>query len=145
MSPQSQPASFVLPNLHAVCPFKAGTNPHYIKASTESSQWISSFKIFSEEKLAFFKKSGAELLCSHVYYYTGYEQLRTCCDFVNLLFTIDEISDDQDERGATHTGRVFIESLRDADFDDGSILCKMTKEYVFRLVLAERDAHQRLI
>lgn len=121
-------SSFVLPDLHAVCPFKGSTNPHYTRASSESNRWISSFKIFSEEKLAFFRNSGAELLCSHVYYYTGYEQLRTCCDFVNLLFTIDEISDDQNAEDASRTGKIFIQALRDAEYDDNSILCKMTKQ-----------------
>ncbi|THH27414.1 hypothetical protein EUX98_g6777 [Antrodiella citrinella] len=130
----SQFTFFTLPNLHALCPFSGSTNPHYAKASAESSQWISSFKIFSDKKLAFFKNSGAELLCSHVFYYTGYEQLRTCCDFVNLLFTIDEISDDQNGADAALTGHVFINALRDSDFDDGSILCSMAKEFRTRLV-----------
>ncbi|TCD63578.1 terpene cyclase [Steccherinum ochraceum] len=141
----AHPTTFTLPNLHALCPFTSSTNPHYLQASTESSAWISSFKVFSAEKLAFFKKSGAELLCSHVYHYTGYEQLRTCCDFVNLLFTIDEISDDQNAADATHTGHVFIEALRDPDFDDGSVLCQMTKQFRGRLAKMGPACYRRYL
>ncbi|KAH8100908.1 terpenoid synthase [Cristinia sonorae] len=141
----SLPTSFTVPDLHAVCPFKGSTNPHYAKASEESSKWIASFKLLSEEKLAFFKKSGAELLCSHVYCYTGYQQLRTCCDFVNLLFTIDEVSDDQNGEDASKTGRVFIEALRNPDFDDGSALCAMTKQFSRRVTAMEPACYARFL
>ena len=42
--------------------------------------------------------------------------------------TVDEISDDQGGDGARATGSTVLRALKDANFDDGSVLCKMTKE-----------------
>lgn len=122
--------SYRLPNLHPLCPFKPRFNPHHEAAAAASSQWVLSFNALKGKKLEFFKEGGSELLCAWAYPYAGLEQLRTCCDFVNLLFTIDEISDDQNGKDATATGLVVLNAMKDDAFDDGSVLCKMTKEYV---------------
>ena len=71
-----------------------------------------------------------ELLVSHTYPYAPFEQFRTCCDFVNLLFVVDEVSDEQDGYNARVTGEIFLNSMRYPDWDDGSALAKMTREYV---------------
>lgn len=77
---------FTLPDLLAACPFKDATNPHYKEAAAESRAWINSYNVFTDRKRAFFVQGSNELLCSHVYAYAGYEQFRTCCDFVSLIF-----------------------------------------------------------
>ncbi len=119
---------FTLPDLLAVCPFEGSTNPHYTKVGAESRAWINSNHVFQGRKLALFNKAVIELLASHAYPQAGSDQFRTCCDFVNLLFVIDELSDDQDGKGARHTGEVFLSAMRYADWDDGSALAKMTRE-----------------
>ncbi|KAJ3766764.1 isoprenoid synthase domain-containing protein, partial [Lentinula raphanica] len=58
-----------------------------------------------------------------------YKQFRTCCDFINVLFVIDEISDGQNGKDARATGQISINAMRDPDFDDGSTLCKITKDF----------------
>ncbi|GBE88250.1 Linoleate 10R-lipoxygenase COP4 [Sparassis crispa] len=125
---------FVLPDLLAVCPFQGSTNPHYTKAAAESSGWINSYNLFSDRKRAFFIQGSNELLVSHTYPYAGYEQFRTCCDFVNLLFVVDEVSDDQDGKDARQTGNIYLNAMRDSKWDDGSSLAKMTKEFRARLL-----------
>ena len=132
----SSQRSYRLPDLHSVCPWTATVNPHYEEARAASAEWVLSYNCFTGKKLEFFKQGGSELLCGWVYPYTGAEQLRTACDFVNLLFTIDEISDEQSGQGAKATGAVFLNTLKDDDFDDGSKLCKMTKEYASISLLA---------
>ncbi|KAI0077885.1 terpenoid synthase [Panus rudis PR-1116 ss-1] len=127
------PTTFKLPDLLALCPMKGRTNPNYALASAASSKWVLSFGVFKDNKANFFQQGGSELLCSHAYPYADYEELRTCCDLVNLLFTVDEISDEQDGAGAYKTGRVFYKALSDPDFDDGSTLCTMTKQFRQRL------------
>lgn len=122
--------TYVLPDLQAICKWKSGFNPYHEEAKTASSKWVQSFGVFKGKKLQFFLDGGSELLCSHVYCYAGHEQLRTACDFVNLLFTIDEISDDQDGDGARKTGNTVLKALMDANYDDGTVLCRMTKECV---------------
>lgn len=120
--------SFTLPDLLAICPLAGSTNPHYAKAAAESSAWINGYNLFTDRKRAFFIQGSNELLVSHTYPYAGYEQFRTCCDFVNLLFVVDEVSDDQDGNGARSTGNVFLNVMRDPSWDDGSALAQMTRE-----------------
>lgn len=120
--------SFALPDLLAVCPFKGRTNPYYPKASEDSHKWLKSHKVFKDRKRAFFIQGENELLASYAYPYAGPEQVRGCCDFINLLFVLDEISDEQNGKDAIQTGLVAYRAMSDPDFDDGSVLCTMTKQ-----------------
>ena len=80
----SSPRHFCLPDLLSTCPLKDATNPYYKEAAAESRAWINSYDIFTDRKRAFFIQGQNELLCSHVYCFAGFEQLRTTCDFVSL-------------------------------------------------------------
>lgn len=121
---------FTLPDLLAVCPLQGSTNPYYEKAASESRAWVNQYHLFHGKKLQYFLSGSNELLVSHTYPYAGYDQFRTCCDFVNLLFVVDEVSDEQDGQGARATGQVFLNAMRYPDWDDGSALAQMTREYV---------------
>jgi len=44
------------------------------------------------------------------------------------LFVFDETSDQQDGEGARATGEVFVNAMKYAEWDDGSVLAKITKE-----------------
>ena len=121
-------SSFTLPDLHASCPLKGSTNPHYQAAAHESSEWVNGYNLFTDRKRAYFIQGSNELLVSHTYPYAPYEQFRTCCDFVNLLFVVDEVSDEQGAEDARSTGEVFVNVMRDPKWDDGSALAKMTRE-----------------
>lgn len=123
--------SFILPDLLTLSkPFKGSTNPHYRKAAAESRAWINSYNIFTDRKRAFFIQGYNELLVSHTYPHAGHEEFRTICDFVNLLFVIDEISDDQNGADARRTGEVYLNAMQYPGWTDGSALAKMTAEYV---------------
>jgi len=82
----------------------------------------------------FFIQCCNELLVSHTYPYAGYEQFRTCCDFVNLLFVIDEISDDQSGRDARATGQIFLDAMHHPEWPDDSILGNITREFRARFI-----------
>ena len=125
----------VLPDLLSVCSIKGSTNPHYEVAAAESRAWVKSFNVFHGEKLAFLLNGSSELLVSHTYPYAEYEQFRTACDFVNLLFVVDEVSDDQNGKDARQTGMVFLNVMRDPSWDDGSKLAQMTRECVPSILL----------
>lgn len=118
---------FALPDLFAICTFDHSFNPHYERAAAESSAWIDSFHVFRDRKRAFFIQSNAELLAGFVYPYAGYEELRTCCDFINVLFVMDEISDDQDEDGARATMGKHLTTLRGLPGDDSAV-SRMSRE-----------------
>lgn len=120
--------TFTLPDLLSMCPLKGSTNPHYEIAAAQSSSWVNGYNLFTDRKRAFFIQGSNELLVSHTYPYADFEQFRTCCDFVNLLFVVDEVSDEQDGKDARSTGEIYLNAMRDPDWDDGSALAKMTKE-----------------
>ncbi|THV02877.1 terpenoid synthase [Dendrothele bispora CBS 962.96] len=120
---------FLLPDLLALCPLKGATNPHHQEAGAESSAWINSFNVFTDKKRAFFVQGCNELLVSHTYPYAGYEQFRTCCDFVNLLFVVDEVSDDQNGRDARQTCQNFLDAMTNPENSDCSTLSQITREF----------------
>ncbi|KAJ3551248.1 hypothetical protein NM688_g4813 [Phlebia brevispora] len=130
--------SYVLPDLHAICQWKTYLNPYQAEATAASSAWVLSYDVFKnsaiKKKREFFVDRGSELLCAYVYPDAGLEQLRTACDFVNLLFTVDEISDEQNGAGAAKTGHSVIKTLQDNAYDDGTILCQMTQDFKKRLL-----------
>lgn len=49
---------------------------------------------------------------------------------MNLLFVVDEVSDEQSGKDAHETGQVFVKAMKYPEWDDSSILAKITKEYV---------------
>lgn len=137
-------SSFYLPDLLSLSKsFKGSTNPHYRKAAAESRAWVNSYNIFTDRKRAFFVQGCNELLVSHTYPHAGYEEFRTICDFVNLLFVVDEVSDDQNGADARSTGEVYLNAMKYPGWTDGSPLAKMTGQYVLalQLLLFTSDRH----
>jgi terpene synthase-like protein len=131
--------SYILPDLLALStPFKGSTNPHYAKAAPESQAWVVNHHVFNDRKGAFFRQCYFELLASHTFPYADYEEFRTICDFVNLIFVIDEVSDDQSGVGARETGQAYLNALRYPGWTDGSPIAKMTAEYVLMFIAVAR-------
>ena len=54
---------------------------------------------------------------------------------MNLLFVVDELSDDQNGKDALNTGNIFLNAMLHHEWDDHSILSKMTKEWVPQVLL----------
>ncbi|KAH0585068.1 Pentalenene synthase [Termitomyces sp. J132] len=132
MTPSSN--QFLLPDLLAACPLDGGVNPHYEKGAAESRAWINSYNVFTDRKRAFFVLGSNERLVSRAYKYADFEQFRTCCDFVNLLFVFDEISDEQTGKDALSTGNIFLNAMRYSHWDDHSLFSQMTKDFRKRLM-----------
>ena len=123
--------SYRLPDLLSLCPWQASFNPHYEEAAAASSHWVLSYApslIEASDRLKFFEEKGSELLCAWVYPYADPEGLRTCCDFINFTYIIDEVSDRQGGTDAKLTAGTVLNVMRDDAYDDGSVLCNMTKE-----------------
>ncbi|GJE85095.1 terpenoid synthase [Phanerochaete sordida] len=123
------PRSYRLPDLHPMCTFRARFNVHHDEAAASSKAQFLSCNPLKGKQLDYFKEGGCELLCAWTYPYAGLQQLRTVCDFMNILFTIDAITDEQSGPDALATGMCFLNTLKDETFDDGSILCQMTKDF----------------
>lgn len=123
------PSHFVLPDLFSLSSaFQYASNPFWKRGAIESRRWVDSYAVFADRRRAFFLQGQSELLCSHSYPYAGYEEFRTCCDLVNLLFVIDELSDEQCHSDARRTGDIFLQAMRDPTWSDGSKLARMTAE-----------------
>lgn len=126
-----------LPDLIGLCPFPVSSNPHCAQAGVESAAWIERYNVFSERNRSFFLQLCGERLVSRAYPYADFESARTCCDFMNLVFVLDEISDDQDGAGARETGDTFLKAMSDEPCD-GSLLSRITKESVAKSLLTYR-------
>ncbi|KAI0284274.1 terpenoid synthase [Russula aff. rugulosa BPL654] len=129
------PSHFVLPDLFSLSSaFQYASNPFWKRGAIESRRWVDSYAVFADRRRAFFLQGQSELLCSHSYPYAGYDEFRTCCDLVNLLFVIDELSDEQCHSDARQTGDIFLQAMRDPTWSDGSKLARMTADVRARLI-----------
>ncbi|KIJ66684.1 hypothetical protein HYDPIDRAFT_85809 [Hydnomerulius pinastri MD-312] len=122
---------FYLPNLFETCPLKMGVifPGDYEGIGAESKAWINAFDVFTERQRNIFNKTNSELLTARAFPYVSTENFRTCCDCLNLLWMIDEISDDQNGLGARKTGDLFINCLKDPQYPDDSPLAQLTKDW----------------
>ncbi|VDB85484.1 unnamed protein product [Peniophora sp. CBMAI 1063] len=128
--------SFYLPDLLSLsAPFESSKNPHYVRASAESRTWLAQYMhIFDDQERATFGLACFELLVANTYPKVPFEEFRTVCDFINMLFVLDEVSDKQSGVDARKTGDVFVKALRELEWDDSSDISRMTKEFRARLV-----------
>jgi hypothetical protein len=52
------------------------------------------------------------------------------CDFINLLFVLDHLSDDMNGQDAHGVCEVLYQVMADPDFKHDSVLAQITFEYV---------------
>lgn len=119
---------FTLPDLSRTCPFSPSLNPHFGSVALESKAWIDSFGILSNRQKRHFTSSALELLAAHAYPYADREGYRTCCDYMNLTFILDDYSDDEGGRGTRVMSNSFMNALKDPSWDDGSDFAKLARE-----------------
>jgi hypothetical protein len=123
---------FTLPDLPGICrdPFSPSFNPHYEAVASESKVWIDNLGILSGKKQRYFSASAFEFLAAHTYPYADREGYRTCCDYLNTTFILDDYSDDEGEKGARRMAVSFMNALRDPTCDDGTPFARMARESV---------------
>ena len=124
---------FTLPDLPGICkdPFSPSLNPHYDAVASESKAWIDSLGILSGEKQRYFSTSGLESLAAHAYPHADREGYRSCCDYLNTTFILDDYSDDEGGKGARLMADSFMNALRDPTWDDGTPFARMARELVY--------------
>lgn len=140
----SRVRSFVLPDLISMVPFHFASNPHFKRASVESAAWIDSFSVFRDRKRVEFIQSCTELLASYGYPTAAYEEFRTCCDFLNIVFLLDDICDEQDTGDSRSTGETFLRALHGQEGGLTSTLGLITHQFVVTffdvLICSERHS-----
>ena len=123
------PTEIIIPDLFTLTPFTyAGQSTIFEADKRESTEWMLSYGIFVDLKRARMKGSNAELLGSYAFAYANADRLRICCDFLMILFVLDEITDAQDAKGANETRDTFVKALTGEAVDDSSPVTKFTKE-----------------
>ena len=128
----SDPSKILIPDLVSHCDFPLRTNRHRKQATVECKQWLFRGGNLSERKRNAFHGLKAGLLTSMCYAKAGYPQLRVCCDFMNWLFHMDNISDDMNNRGTAITGIDVMNAFWLPDkYMPVTRVGKMAKEYVF--------------
>jgi hypothetical protein len=85
--------------------------------------------MFSTRNNTTMEKSQSEVLCALTYPHAGRKGFGTTCDFLNLLFVLDLLSDEMNGKDANGACEVFYEVMVDPDFEHESNLAKITLEY----------------
>ncbi|KAK0218405.1 isoprenoid synthase domain-containing protein [Armillaria nabsnona] len=126
-------STFRLPNFEAtfsVLPDN-GLNPYHEEIRAESRAWINNYnKTFCGPGMRDFMNScNFELINSFCYPYADKACLRATMDLINVLWLYDEFTNTESGVDAQKSGEILIRALRETDFDDGSWLCHMMKDF----------------
>ena len=148
----SLPQAFVMPDLVSHCAFNLRVHEELPRAVWECKAWmINGSNISRNEKtlnsLHGLKAGGLfynlrsscvplphlvvslELTCA-CYPLAPLHKLRVCCDFMNWLFHLDDISDDMDDRNTVTIGNEVMATYYHPDaYDPKTHVGKLTKRY----------------
>ena len=111
----SPSTKIIIPDLVSHCDFPLRNNRHRKQATVECKQWLFRGGNLSERKRTAFHGLKAGLLTAMCYPNAAYPQLRVCCDFMNWLFHLDNISDDMNEFGTSRTAVDIMNTLYHPD------------------------------
>lgn len=140
----SQPTKIVIPDLVSHCDYPLRSNRHRKQATVECKRWLFRGGNLSLKKRNAFHGLKAGLLTSWCYPNAAFPQLRVCCDFMNWLFHLDNISDDMNDRGTVRTGVDIMNTLyHPHSYSPMSRVGKMTKDFWKRLVVTGTPGMQQ--
>ena len=148
----SHPRMFVMPDLVSHCTFDLRVHEELPRAVWECKAWmINGSNIARSEKslnsLHGLKAGGLfielpspharwsdlvvflELTCA-CYPMAPLHKLRVCCDFMNWLFHLDDLSDDMDDKGTDAIGNEVMTTYRQPNaYDPKSTVGKLAKRF----------------
>ncbi|KAH9929557.1 terpenoid synthase [Epithele typhae] len=133
MPSSNSPVTFLLPDLHALTPFKGGFNPNHDRFQYERAERNALYSHLPERKRAFFSAMTGELLTAHSCPYATFERLRVLRDFIDLLYVFDLTTDDESGEAAWSSTHTWSHSFADERYDDGTRLCKLIKRFTAQL------------
>lgn len=122
-----RPTRLIFPDLFSKCPFPVQYNTHYEAAAAESKRWLMSTSKLSRKKRAAFHGLKGGLLAARTYRNADFEQLRMCCDWLNYLFHMDDVSDEMDDHAAGSTADEIMGAFCDPEvFQSTSAAARLT-------------------
>lgn len=101
-----------IPDILARWPFPRRLNQHHCKVRAESSAWLESFRAFSPKAQQAFDRCDFSLLGCLSYPNACEEHVRSGCDYMNLVFVIDEYSDVSEESEVRQQKDAIMDALR---------------------------------
>ncbi|EPQ50114.1 terpenoid synthase [Gloeophyllum trabeum ATCC 11539] len=124
-----------LPDFEYLCPFPPLCNPLYDTVRAESSAWVETFAHYADNprKRAFLHYSDLERLVVVRYPTPDYEAIRVICDWSNVIFAIDETTDDQTEKGAAQTMKAHLDDMSGSDGEQSPYTRCVTRTRLRRL------------
>ncbi|KAI0654383.1 terpenoid synthase [Cubamyces menziesii] len=131
----------LLPDLISHCSFPLRRNPHHVLASAESKLWLLAQCGLNEEKRKTFRGLKGGLLAAIGYPLAGCDQLRVCCDWINLLFHLDDICDEMGDEEAIDTAAEIIGVL--CETQPTSIVGRLTQSFWSRVSSTASPGAQR--
>ncbi|KAF7429010.1 hypothetical protein PC9H_008248 [Pleurotus ostreatus] len=132
-----------LPNLMGYCPLPIFINQRYRWLKERSTLWILEHGFMSLQNQ---ESWDGELLASVAHPHAGKDELKTACDFFNLLMAADDLTDTQGARNAQMTCDVFLGSLRDPSMPSSSNFSRAVADFAKRYKLrASSNAHARFM
>lgn len=102
---------FILPDLVPYCTFPLGNNPLHQHIIDECTEWFCKYHNDRKKRDDFFRTNGTLLACLS-FPDAAYPQLRTCSDFLNWLFHLDNLTDDMSDEGTSYIGLDIMNTLR---------------------------------
>jgi len=133
---ESKPSTkIILPDLVSHCDFEIHMNPNVKEASAQAKEWLFEHGKLSEHRKNAFRDLKAGELTSMCYPAADMERLRVCCDFMNYLFHVDDLSDDMDKVGTAGIGNEVMNTLyHPYSWQPSTRLGRMTADYWKRLI-----------
>ena len=126
----SKNIQFRIPDLHRFITFPyPGPHPDATRAERESIDWLSSYEPFGPVGATrkFYEKARVGILGGYGYPYGSYEGMRACTDFINVIITLDEMTDHMSGKDAREIMVNHLRVLFGGECD-GSPISKISAE-----------------
>ncbi|EPQ52189.1 terpenoid synthase [Gloeophyllum trabeum ATCC 11539] len=143
----AHPAKIIMPDLVSHCDFKLRINRHHRQAAVASERWMFKGGNLDEQGRTAFRGLKAGLLTSMCYPDAAYPQLKVCCDYMNYLFHLDNLTDDMDNSGARNVRDEVMGALRHPEsFQVSAKVGRMTRDYWRRFIqTGSKGSQERFI
>ena len=120
-----------IPNLHRYVPSLSypGPHPETNRAAKECVDWLSSYEPFGPlgATRRFFEKTNVGVLGGYGFPYAPYDGMRASLDVINVIITLDEITDHQNGKDARAIMENHLRVLFGGECD-GSPVSKISAE-----------------
>ncbi|KAJ7618108.1 isoprenoid synthase domain-containing protein [Mycena polygramma] len=100
-----------LPDPMSAWPWPRQINPHYRQVSAESLAWLHGLKLLGPDSQRALDKCNCGLLAGLAYPKASKEHLRTGCDLLHLIFTIDDCNEVEGAAGVRTMVAILLDAL----------------------------------